>query len=92
MPVSGYRPCCFMAGNIADIPLLPGGEACCIKGTVPYKRTGKRLQKGSAPHVSMRDFSIPHGNIGFVTDSMPESVIGHTALLKAVPNRPVFHP
>lgn len=40
----------------------------------------------------MRDCKIPHGNIDFVTDPISEPVISHTALLKAAPNRPVFHP
>ena len=45
-----------------------------------------RFYKGTIWYkVSIRDYNIPHGN----TNSR---VIGHTALLKAVPNRPVFHP
>lgn len=80
-----------MAGNIADIPLLPGGEACGIKGAIPYKRTGTRYKrKGHMAPIG--DFAIPHESMDFMTGPMPESVIGHTALLKAVPNRPVFHP
>ena len=67
------------------------GEACAIKGAIPYKREYgcKRKRRHTAP---MRGFAIPHGNTVCGAVSLSEPVTGHTALLKAVPNRPVFHP
>ncbi len=64
MPVIRPRSRCFMAGNIADTPLLPGGEACGIKGTVSYKRTGTGYKRRMRHTASMRDYEVPHGNIG----------------------------
>jgi hypothetical protein len=72
--------------------MVPDGKACGIIGAVAYKRTEIGYKRKMRHTASMRDCEVPHGNIDFVTDPISEPVTGHTALLKAVPNRPVFHP
>ena len=65
MPVIRSSLLMFYGWKYCRHSAFTGREACGIKGTVAYKRTGTGYKRRMRHTVSMKDCEIPHGNMDF---------------------------